>query len=76
MVNVLGERNPFTCANVEVLDESLTNKFVVIEQNGKRIGVTMVVGDEHAAELQKRDGLTADPVKQALDAVVQQMQAA
>ncbi len=76
MVNAMTDGNPFTCANVEVLDESLTNKFVVIEQDGKRIGVTMVIGDEHVEELKKKDGLNVVSAKQGLDAVVPKLQAA
>lgn len=71
-----GNNIPFMCANVEVLDESMTQKFVVVERAGKKIGVTMVVGNEHLQDLAKRDGLTVTPVKEALKNAVAQMQAA
>lgn len=76
MANIVGSNNPFTCANIEVIDASLTNKFVVINRAGKRIGVTMVVGDEHLENLKNRDGLTVTTVKQGLEKVVPQLKAA
>ena len=52
-----GNKNPFTCANVELYGGSFTNEFVVIERNGKRIGVTMVLGEEHLEGLAGKDNL-------------------
>jgi hypothetical protein len=71
-----GDNVPFMCANVEVLDESLTQKFVVVERAGKRIGVTMVVGNEHLGDLATRDGLTVEKAEAGLQKVVPKMQAA
>lgn len=76
MINVVGNDNPFTCANVEVIDASLTNRFVLINRGGKKVGVTMVVGAEHLEDLEKRDGLTVKSPEQALTEVVPQLQAA
>lgn len=74
MANVVGNNNPFTCANVEVIDSSLTNKFVVINRGGKRIGVTMVLGDEYLESLKDRDGLTVTSVREGLVQAVPQLQ--
>ena len=71
-----GNNIPFVCANVEVLDESLTQKFVIIERAGKKIGVTMVIGNEHIADLEKRDGLIVEKAEDGLAKAAQQMQAA
>ena len=71
-----GDNIPFMCANVEVLDESLTQKFVIVERAGKKIGVTMVVGNEYLNDLEKRDGLIAEKVEAGLAKATQQMQAA
>ena len=77
MDNVYNGNNiPFMCANVEVLDESLTQKFVIVERAGKRIGVTMVVGNEHLDDLAKRDGLIVQKAEVGLALAAQKMQAA
>jgi hypothetical protein len=68
--------NPFTCANVEVVDAQLSNKFVVIEKNGKRIGVTMVLGDEHLPDLRQASDLTVESPADGLSKVVPQLKAA
>jgi hypothetical protein len=66
--------NPFTCANVEVVDASLSNRFVVIEKKGKRIGVTMILGDEHLNEVANSD-VTVKPAAQGLKEVIPQLDA-
>lgn len=76
MNNMLGGSNPFTCANVEVFDKSFTNKYVVIERNGKKIGVTMVLGEEHTKELAGKDNLTVASPEKGLQLVQGELQAA
>ena len=76
MNDKIGDRNPFTCANVTVLDESLTNRFVVIERNGKRIGVTMVLGEEHIKDLTGKDDLTIITPAEGLKRVQPELDAA
>lgn len=71
-----GNNIPFMCANVEVLDESLTQKFIIVERAGKKIGVTMVVGNEHLEGLKNRDGLSVETAEAGLAKVTQKMQAA
>ena len=77
MVNVYnGDNIPFVCANVEVVDASITQKFVIIERAGKKIGVTMVVGNEHLADLEKREGLVVEKAEAGLAKAAEQMKAA
>jgi len=77
MVNVNpGDNIPFMCANVEVVDESLTQKFVIVERAGRKIGVTMVVGNEYLADLKTREGLVVEKAEVGLAKAAQQMQAA
>lgn len=68
--------NPFTCANVIVEDESLTNLFRVIQKNGRKIGVTMVVGEEHLPDLKRSEGLKITTPADGLQNVVQKLRAA
>ena len=69
--------SPFTCANVEIVDPSLSNKFVVIEKNGKRIGVTMILGDEHIEKIGNDDAdIIVSSAAQGLREVVPQLEAA
>lgn len=67
--------NPFTSANITVLDDSLTNRFRIIEKNGKRIGVTTLVGDEFFDEIQSPE-ITKVAAAQALARVVPALQQA
>lgn len=78
ILNAQNEQNPFTCANVFLCGDdsgSFTNTFRVIEKNGKRIGVTAILGDEHFAELKGQSDLQLVDMKKALAQVVPQMQA-
>ena len=68
IANVLdGSNQPFTCANVGVM--GMTSAFKIIERNGKRIGVTMVLGDEHLDAI-KQDHVTTASVAAGLANVV------
>ncbi len=58
--------SPFVCCNVEVVDSSLSHKFRVYETNGKKVGVTMVLGEEYVTELQGIDGVLTESVVSAL----------
>jgi hypothetical protein len=57
LMNLPAERNPVVSANVGVygMDESvevgMTKRYRVVEQGGKRIGVTSVLGAKHVAAL-------------------------
>ena len=64
---------PFTCANVvieEMNDGSLTRQYRVIEKNGRKIGVTMILGDDHVSDLQEVDGIDVVTASDALSLVV------
>lgn len=76
MNNMAGGNNPFTCANVEVFDQSFTNKFVVIERNGKKIGVTMILGEEHTKDLAGKDNLTVVSPEAGLQGVLPELESA
>ncbi len=54
MANNMPDKNPFTCANAQVLGQ--VDPFQIIERNGKKIGVTMLLGDEHLEAI-KQPGL-------------------
>lgn len=63
------ENSPFVCANVKVLVDTTPAPFRVIQRNGKRVGITMAVGDEHLEDLRRNDGLEVQTVSQGLSAI-------
>ena len=69
---------PYTCANAEPLFGEVSEKFQILQANGKKIGVTMIVGDEHVEKMDpaRRQELQAVPAAQALSQVVPQLNAA
>lgn len=73
MDSALLSSNPFTCANVEPFGGAFTNRFVVVERNGKKIGVTMVVGNEHLEKMQPSDELQFQSVEKALQTVAPEL---
>ncbi len=75
MMNANQGVNPFVCANIEVVDPDLCQRFRIIEKNGKRIGITMVLGDEFLPELAGVDGITAMPAAAGLTQVIPLMDA-
>lgn len=66
MINANQGVTHFVCANVEVVDPELCHTQRIVEKNGKRVGITMVLGDEYLDSLQGIDGVTTQPVKAAL----------
>jgi len=62
-----GEDDPseFVCANVAVLERSLTPRFHVIQARGKKIGVTAVLSEEHQEKI-VGDEIVKQPVDEAL----------
>ena len=56
-------------------DNSVTNSFRVIQKNGKRIGITSILGDEHFADLKEQSDLTLVGMRKALKQVVPQLRA-
>ncbi len=66
----------FVCANVSLIDPGFTSRFRTIQSGDKRIGVTMVLGDEHLSHLPANADVRAIPVDQALSEIGPQMKAA
>lgn len=75
MINSFENQNPFVSCNVVVLDESLINPFRVIEKNGKKIGITSVLSNEHRGVIKDTDIKTVS-AEDGLKKVVPQLQAA
>ncbi len=57
------DETPFLCANVTVLDESLSKKLRIIESGGRKILITAVVGAGEIAEIRDDDIKTISPQK-------------
>jgi hypothetical protein len=64
----------FTSANVEVVAPDVSQKFEIIEAGGKKIGVTMVLGDEHLEALKQNDDLAIVSATDGLTKVVPEIQ--
>ena len=73
MADSIGGESPFVCANVRVFDDSLAKPYTIVEKNGKKIGITMAVGEEHLDVLRRNDGLEVQTVSQGLTAVARPM---
>ena len=74
MANNMPKKNsnaPFTCANAQVLQQ--VDPFQIIERNGKRIGVTMLLGNEHLEGVPKQTGLELKMAERSLGPVIDQM---
>ena len=78
--SALVDKNPFTCANVVVMDQQFTNQFVVTERSGMKVGMTMVVGDEYLGKFKNASpddlSYSVTPVRTALNSVVPKLNAA
>lgn len=76
--DVCGDKNPFTCANVQVLAEDFTSQYVVVEQGGLKIGMTMVLGNEYQPMFKNisSDDMVFTPAEPALQKVAAKLQAA
>jgi hypothetical protein len=75
MINSFENQNPFVSCNVVVLDESLINPFRIIEKNGKKIGLTSVLSNEHRGVIKDTDIKTVS-AEDGLKKVIPQLQAA
>lgn len=75
MINMPMQNYPFVCANVQVIDPAVCQKYKVVQRNGKKIGITMILGEEHFEELSRSDGVTLQPVRAALQEVIPRLQA-
>jgi len=63
---------PFVCANVAILDRSLTPRLQIIEAAGKKIGVTAVLGTSELAKITS-DEIIKQPPEEALREVWQEL---
>lgn len=74
----LDSKTPFVSANVALLDfdSGFTHRFQVIDVNGKRIGVTSILGDEYLAGLKNSDVIQTTDASAALAEVIPEMQTA
>ncbi len=76
MLNSQEDCNPFTCANMTIMDDdSMTNQFRVIEMNGRRIGVTSILGDESLEKLKNQSDLKFLNMQEGLRQVIPKMRA-
>ncbi len=57
------QRTAFTSANVAIVDPSLINAWQVIEVNGRKIGVTAVLGKSKQHDISSAEILIDDPVE-------------
>ena len=76
MLNLAGDsnENPFTCANVVLLGaDSMTNRFRIINLNGRRVGVTSIIGNEHLEPLKTNEDLTVQTAEEALPPIINAM---
>jgi hypothetical protein len=49
------EPSPFVCANVTIYDPSFTSPYLVVEEGGKRIGITSVLGERNQMKVNNAD---------------------
>ena len=68
MLNGQSALNPFVSANVTISSTEFTSPYRVVNVNGRRIGITHVLGDEYVQAAQKTDVTVTTP-EQALRAV-------
>lgn len=69
-----GQATPFLCANTAVLDWSLMPDHKVVEQGGKKIGVTAIVGAQWKEDVSRDDIVFKDPAE-GLRTVMPKLQA-
>lgn len=67
--------SPFICANVAILDDSLTPKYRIFKAGGKTIGVTAVLGDAERKKILS-DEILHTPVEDSLKALWPTLKAA
>ncbi len=70
-----GNDSLFVCANVAVLDESLTAKYRVVKAGNKTIGITSVMGNEERKKIQS-DEILHTSAEEALKTVWPKLAAA
>jgi len=61
MLNGQNQTNPFISANVVLNSPEFTNRYRVVEINGRRVGITHVIGEEYLEEIRKTDVQATSP---------------
>ncbi len=77
LVGVIGnvDPNPFVSANVTVWDSSIMSSYLVVEQGGKKIGITAVLGPRNQ-KLVHNDDITMRPAEEGIREVWPKLQQA
>src|SRR5690606_37465164 len=77
VVPVGDQPSPFVCANAGLygFDDKTLPRFSVIDVGGKKIGITIVVGDGNLRKV-NNDGVESKPAETAIAEVLPQLQAA
>ncbi len=65
-------KNPFTCANIEIINPGWIKPFTTVQKNDKRVGITMVLGNEHLEGVSKEDVKAVSP-ERALNVIAPKM---
>lgn len=68
-------QTPFISANAYVLIEEYMPKLRIVESNGRKIGITAVLGDSHAKELATAADVIVAPAAESLRKVIAEMEA-
>ncbi len=63
----------FVAANVVLYDPGFTSRYRILAAAGRRVGVTMVLGDEYLDSLPPGDGVRTMPVDRALREITEPM---
>lgn len=74
IIDSIDAENPFMCANIAVLDESLTNRFIIVEAGGKKIGITAILGDEYVEQIND-DSIIKESAAEGMQRVIPKLQA-
>lgn len=56
----------FVAANVAVFDQAFTSRYRIVTSKDRKVGVTMILGDEHLSALPVNEDLMTMPVDKAL----------
>ena len=72
----IGDFGPFVSANVDLMGAGLQKQFIVVTENGKKIGITHALDDESIAPLKGNTELEFKPFAQSLNQAAKGMQMA
>lgn len=71
IMNVIDSSMPFVCANADLLEQGddARKQFIIVEKNGKKIGITQVLDNESLKPFANVEELSLKPMEQALTEV-------